>query len=545
MKKIITIFLLLSSVITLIGCNNNCEHLKDTSLIVVDEKIEPTCESNGLSEGSHCSLCGEIIEYQEIIPSLGHTYKKIEKEEPTCSSVGHTEGQECSVCGKILVSPTVIEKDINNHVNRKLIEIPINGIEGMKNVGIFQCSSCGLTYYDQIKYDDINIPILHLDGDFLNISKENKIQISAYYEDEKQKFEADATLKWQGASSLQYEKKNYNIQFFKKGTDFDKKYKVEMKEGWGEESKYTLKANYIDYSQSRNVVSARIYGDIVRSRNKNDVMNTLVNGGAIDGFPIIMFQNGVFYGLYTFNIAKDDYMVGMGDNENLYEAMLMADDWTTSVSLKEHLKYDFSNGFELEYCSTEDNEEIGTSWVVESFNKMIDFVNNNDSLDFIRGINDYVDVDRAIDSMLYTSFIHANDNVAKNILWLTYDGVTWIPSMYDMDGTWGLYWDGSIIDYSELWLGVYWNQLWKKIFDNMSNRIKNRWIELREGPLSYDNIVNKFSEFIDAIPSIVKEAEKQKWNQVPSQDQNNLDQIKDFTKVTLNNFDNYFGFNTK
>ena len=76
----ITIFLLLSSVITLIGCNNGCKHLNDASLIVVDEKIEPTCESNGLSEGSHCSLCGEIIEYQETIPSLGHTYKKIEKE---------------------------------------------------------------------------------------------------------------------------------------------------------------------------------------------------------------------------------------------------------------------------------------------------------------------------------------------------------------------------------------------------------------------------------------------------------------------------------
>ena len=214
---------------------------------------------------------------------------------------------------------------------------------------------------------------------------------------------------------MEYPKKNYNIQFFKSGTDYEKKYKVEMKEGWGKESKYTLKANYIDYTQSRNVVSARIYGDIVKSRNIDDPLNNLINGGAIDGFPIVIFENGVFQGLYTLNIPKDDWLVGMNGDDTTKEAMLMADSWSESVGLREHMNYDFSNGWELEYCSTEDNEEIGTTWVVDSFNKMIDFINNNDGIDFIRGIGKYVDVDRAIDSMLYTSMIHANDNVAKKI----------------------------------------------------------------------------------------------------------------------------------
>ena len=34
------------------------------------------------------------------------------------------------------------------------------------------------------------------------------------------------------------------------------------------ENKYCLKANYIDYSQSRNVVSGKIFGEIVKSSPK-------------------------------------------------------------------------------------------------------------------------------------------------------------------------------------------------------------------------------------------------------------------------------------
>ncbi len=43
--------------------------------VVIDEKKDATCTENGLTEGKHCSECGEIIVAQEVIPALGHDYR--------------------------------------------------------------------------------------------------------------------------------------------------------------------------------------------------------------------------------------------------------------------------------------------------------------------------------------------------------------------------------------------------------------------------------------------------------------------------------------
>lgn len=41
---------------------------------VTDAAIEPTCTANGKTEGSHCSVCGEVIKAQITVSSKGHTY---------------------------------------------------------------------------------------------------------------------------------------------------------------------------------------------------------------------------------------------------------------------------------------------------------------------------------------------------------------------------------------------------------------------------------------------------------------------------------------
>ena len=70
---------------------------------VIDEAVEPTCTEAGLTEGSHCSTCGEIFTEQESVPALGHTGVLDAAVEPTCTEAGLTEGSHCSTCGEIFV----------------------------------------------------------------------------------------------------------------------------------------------------------------------------------------------------------------------------------------------------------------------------------------------------------------------------------------------------------------------------------------------------------------------------------------------------------
>ena len=43
--------------------------------VLTDEVVEPTCTIEGKTEGSHCSVCNEVLKQQEIIPALGHNFK--------------------------------------------------------------------------------------------------------------------------------------------------------------------------------------------------------------------------------------------------------------------------------------------------------------------------------------------------------------------------------------------------------------------------------------------------------------------------------------
>ncbi len=75
---------------------------------VVDEAVEATCTSTGLTEGSHCDVCDTVLVAQEEVPMKDHTPVVDEAVEATCTSTGLTEGSHCDVCGTVLVAQDVV-----------------------------------------------------------------------------------------------------------------------------------------------------------------------------------------------------------------------------------------------------------------------------------------------------------------------------------------------------------------------------------------------------------------------------------------------------
>lgn len=74
----------------------------------VDKAVEPTCTETGLTEGKHCSVCGEVLVEQEVVKANGHTEVVDKAVEPTCTGTGLTEGKHCSVCSAVLVEQEVV-----------------------------------------------------------------------------------------------------------------------------------------------------------------------------------------------------------------------------------------------------------------------------------------------------------------------------------------------------------------------------------------------------------------------------------------------------
>lgn len=70
---------------------------------VVDAAVAPSCTEGGLTEGTHCGVCGQVLFMQTYVEPLGHQGVTSEATEPTCLEDGWTGETFCQVCFTVLV----------------------------------------------------------------------------------------------------------------------------------------------------------------------------------------------------------------------------------------------------------------------------------------------------------------------------------------------------------------------------------------------------------------------------------------------------------
>ena len=70
--------------------------------VVVDAAVAPDCTNTGLTEGSHCSVCDEVLVAQQVVDALGHTWEEATVYAPkTCTVCGVTEGDPLKAVASI------------------------------------------------------------------------------------------------------------------------------------------------------------------------------------------------------------------------------------------------------------------------------------------------------------------------------------------------------------------------------------------------------------------------------------------------------------
>lgn len=114
---------------------------------VIDAGKAATCTEDGLTEGKHCSACGQILVAQTVLTSPGHAEVIDAGVKATCTTSGLTEGKHCSVCSEVLVAQTVVEA--LNHKNAEHVAQIDATFETEGFTGYYACPDCGKKFADK------------------------------------------------------------------------------------------------------------------------------------------------------------------------------------------------------------------------------------------------------------------------------------------------------------------------------------------------------------------------------------------------------------
>lgn len=384
--------------------------------------------------------------------------------------------------------------------------------------------SCLCICWNLEKEDD-ELPKLYLEGNISAMdTKEDVRNIQVRYENGPKSFQGYAELKIQGMTSVAYDKKNYTIKLFK---DDAHNNKLRVNFGWGSENKYCLKANWVDKTHARNIVTANIVTDV---QKKYGVLTTSPANGATDGFPIEVYENGRFLGLYTMNIPRDAWMYAMERN-NPNHIVVCAEDWYPTnlfQALPDFTAWAIENG-------TPDEATL------QKLNVLFDFVMNSSDEEFRKQFEDHMNLDAALNYYVLSDFAYLRDNRAKNMVLATYDGVKWYPVLYDLDTSWGVRWNGlEVLDYENTPFYMEICQLWARLRKCFPNELAERYFELRQDILTKESIMRRFEEFRTEVPEELFAKEEERWGEgIPGF---GYDQIEEYLDKQIPKLDKKYSF---
>lgn len=360
------------------------------------------------------------------------------------------------------------------------------------------------------------IPVVTLNGSTAGMTKDESKLLAMTYTNGEYTLKGYADTHWQGDSSLQWAKKAYRIKTYK---DSSKSEKLKFKpcEEWSADNKFNLKAYYNDPLLARDPVNAKIGGDLwATQKNLPEGMITADNFGFIDGFPIKLFINGRFEGIYSFNLAKGDY----GDAQTAISGEKYNDITEFNTIPEDGVKLDGTD-FSMVFP---DNP---TPEIKQSATKLARFIATADQATFANQLGNYLDVDSAIDYFIFNNVIANGDAWGKNETFVTYDGNKWYLHPYDLDVSYGTNYDGSMMDNSLT--AIYGvengkNNLFVKIDSWMSNQVKERYTELRSW-LTPAYVIRRYHDWIEAVGLGNYKLEHDKWNN-PNWQTNDFNRLK-------------------
>lgn len=394
-------------------------------------------------------------------------------------------------------------------------------------------------------------------------------------------FKKKVIMNAQGNSTMQYPKKSFACDFFDSDWDGDS---FAIKFGdWVAQDSFHFKAQYSDFFKGISIVAYKLVQEVWASRSpiysnpwkKALLGNINITSGSYnaeiikdlslqkdtgakcipDAFPCIVYLNGEFYGVFNWALKKhrDNYHMNksLGTNIHLdggYAPMLSPLNWTsfevrnpkgllTNVATATGFEsYDGDKPKELLGSDTvgynpSDKKHVLSNKVKQSiltFNSMARELNTktneNGGEEFL---NKHYDLENLIDFYVL-QYVLADEDIAYNWQWITYDGVKWFICDYDKDRTFGQIFNCPGVRSAEVMLNAANSSKidypFKYLLQYHKEEIKARYNELKSlGIFTPEHVISLVKNWFNRFPIEAIKLEYKKWTESPSNRDDNVD----------------------
>ncbi len=397
----------------------------------------------------------------------------------------------------------------------------------------------------------------------------------------------------QGDSSMSFPKKNIKLDLLNDdGSEFD------LKIGdWVVQDGFHLKAYYTDFFRGVAVTSYRLWDEIMETVSwKKALVKPLFitptmdyNGsdltlqtdtGALchpDGFPCLVYLNGTFYGVYSWQIKKQrkNYHQDKSTVEHIHLDGHMGGCFSSGVFnwgaveirnpnklyTMDGKKYDGDYPKELIDETSEkynpDNKDHVRSATVKkyiqdlldkftAFRTLYNTYRTSDPDQVKAAYEEIFDWKNQRDYLIFSDITKNTDGFSKNWQWFTYDGVKWFVGAYDLDMSFGGYFTGTQITApitghvtTSTAIPTYYAALLYK------SELEARYKELRDaGVIDVEHIAAKLEDWVSRIGTSNYELEYERWPNSPCilSYHDSVDRVRKWLTDEIANMDKLYGY---
>ena len=468
---------------------------------------------------------------------------------------------------------------------------------------------------------DVKTPIDWSDSSFIQISEprlaiinitnidsmpttktQNKKAFLEFWDMQGNYFKKHAILNAQGNSSMGFVKKNVAIDLCDDEWIGDNTPKLRIG-NWVPQDSFHMKAYYTDFFRGVGAVSYKLYDQIVRTRGnmydrpwKKALLDMskigittkslgnpyvgdyelLTDTGARcfpDGFPVAVYLNGEFYGIFSFQLKKhrDNYHMDKSTAEHVHLDGIIDYNilWNGTIVWGA-----YNNGFEVrnpknlyaiggnKYDADIKQEEIAgeaevNTWItagqlpdgtvisskikknlqmtakvkkyIQDFANTINIIKtaastyeassktDEDLKTFKAVFEKYYNVENLIDYLIVIDILGDGDSLKKNWQWFTYNGIKWWVGLYDCDGVFGaMHLGDRISSPNNVHLGNDLQLPTGFILKYYNDVLEKRYAQLADvGIISANNIFSLLQDWCMRIGTDFFKEEYKKWADSP------------------------------